>query len=160
MADLRMFSHEFLIEFIDLYRENECLWKIKSKEYSDRNRKSQAYNILIGKLKEVEPDTDRDAVIKKINTMRSSWRKEFKKEVDSRKSGAGEEDVYKPHLWYYKYFAFLKDQEVPRPSVSNIEAEIDDNHQVRLLFQKMFFSKTCNYSQTILKNSSITNMNK
>jgi hypothetical protein len=39
MSDLRTVPGEFLSEFIDLYRENQCLWKIKSKDYSDRNKK-------------------------------------------------------------------------------------------------------------------------
>jgi hypothetical protein len=39
MSDLRTAPREFLSEFIDLYRENQCLWKIKSKDYSDRNEK-------------------------------------------------------------------------------------------------------------------------
>jgi hypothetical protein len=39
MPDSRTAPKEFLSEFIDLYRENQCLWKIKSKDYSDRNEK-------------------------------------------------------------------------------------------------------------------------
>ena len=36
MADLRTVSREFLTELIQAYREYPCLWKVKSKEYSDR----------------------------------------------------------------------------------------------------------------------------
>jgi len=42
MVDLRTVSGEFLTEFIHMYREYPCLWKVKSKEYSDRVKKSLA----------------------------------------------------------------------------------------------------------------------
>ena len=40
---------EFLTEFIELYRSFTCLWLVKSKEYSDRNKKDLAYTELHGK---------------------------------------------------------------------------------------------------------------
>jgi hypothetical protein len=52
MSDLRTDHREFLSEFIDLYRENQCLWKIKSKDY--RNKKNLAYEVLVEKLREID----------------------------------------------------------------------------------------------------------
>nr|CAH7750936.1 unnamed protein product [Callosobruchus chinensis] len=100
MADLRLVSREFLADFIDLYRQNECLWKIKSKDYSDKQKKSADYDILIGKLKEVEPEANKNMVLKKINSSRTCFRKELKKYNESLKSGTGTEEVHKPNLWY------------------------------------------------------------
>jgi hypothetical protein len=37
----------FLSHFIEIYKQHECLWKIKSKEHSDRNKKYGAYELLI-----------------------------------------------------------------------------------------------------------------
>lgn len=106
MADLRLMSREFLTEFIDLYRQNECLWKIKSKDYSDKQKKNAAYNILVEKLKEVEPEANKDMIVKKINSMRTCFRKELKKYTTSLKTGSGTEDVYKPNLWYFDLLLF------------------------------------------------------
>ena len=39
-----------------MYREYQCLWKVKSKEYSDRVKKNLAYEHLTTKLKEIDPD--------------------------------------------------------------------------------------------------------
>lgn len=116
MADLRLMSREFLSEFIDLYRENECLWKIKSKDYSDKHKKNAAYIILIDKLKEVEPEATKEMVIKKINSLRTCFRKELKKYNASLKSGSATEDLRKPNLWYFDLLSFLTDQETPRKS--------------------------------------------
>ena len=57
---------EFLIEFIELYRSFTCLWLVKSKEYSDRNKKDLAYIELVKKFKEFDPSADRNTVLKKI----------------------------------------------------------------------------------------------
>lgn len=114
MADLRVLSREFISELIDLYRQNECLWKIKSKEHSDKHKKNAAYHILIEKMKEVDPAANKDMVVKKINSLRTCFRKELKKYNSSLKSGTGTEDIYKPSLWYFDMLTFLTDQETPR----------------------------------------------
>lgn len=41
MSDIRTYPKQFIIEFIDLYKTLPCLWKIKCKDYSDRNKKTQ-----------------------------------------------------------------------------------------------------------------------
>jgi Alcohol dehydrogenase transcription factor Myb/SANT-like len=119
MANSRLSKkHEDIMrEFIELYKDNPCLWKIKSKEYSNKILKEEAYKILVIKLKEINEDAAKEDVIKKINSMRSCFRKEFKKFMDSKKSGTGTEEVYKPTLWYYELLLFLKDQEMPREPV-------------------------------------------
>lgn len=105
---------EILKEFIELYRARPCLWKIKSKDYSNKILKEDAYGALIEKLKEINEEAQKDDVIKKINSLRSCFRKEFKRMMDSKKSGASSDDIYKPKLWYFELLLFLKDQEIPR----------------------------------------------
>jgi len=58
-------SKDFLLDFIELFRQEECLWRVKSKDYFNRSKKDSSYQILIGKLQEVEPDAMRDTVVKK-----------------------------------------------------------------------------------------------
>lgn len=99
--------NDFLVEFIDLLRENESLWNIKSKDYYNREKKNKSYDILIAKVKEVKSDATREDVAKKINNLRSSMRKEYKKVKQSIKSEASE--VYQPKLWYYEQMKFLLD---------------------------------------------------
>lgn len=122
MSDLRIVPRAFLSEFIHLYRDNPCLWKIKSKEYSDKNKKNVAYEQLRIKLSEIDPEATKEAVVKKINSLRSCFRKELKKVKDSLKSGNGTDDNYTPSLWYYDDLLFLTDQELPRQSVSNLDS--------------------------------------
>lgn len=117
-------------EFIEIYRSHSCLWKIKSKDYMCRDLKNKAYANLVEKMKEIDPENkvglqDKDSIIKKINSMRTAYRRELKKKKDSIKSGAAVENIYTPHLWYFNHLSFLDDQEVPRDSVSNIPIEAD-----------------------------------
>ncbi|XP_074038929.1 uncharacterized protein [Leptinotarsa decemlineata] len=135
----------FLIEFIELYRSFTCLWLVKSKEYSDRNKKGLAYIELVKKFKEFFknsfltrlqnhpsfnqinyfekniwsrresnprpsdrdsgalpprpiPSADRNTVVKKINALRTVYKKELLKVESSEKSGAGADDIYKTSL--------------------------------------------------------------
>ena len=108
MADLRTVSREFLTEFIHMYREYPCLWKVKSKEYSDRVKKNLTYEHLTTKLKEIDPDANKEKVVKKINSLRSCFRKELKKVNDSKMSDSGADDTYTPSLWYFQECYFLQ----------------------------------------------------
>ena len=75
MANSKQTPHEFLSEFIELYRSFPCLWKIKSHEYSDRNKKDLAYAELVKKYKEFDPSAERNTVVKKINALRTVYNK-------------------------------------------------------------------------------------
>ena len=119
-------SNDNLEKFIELYRSYPCLWKVKSDEYRNRSLKNRAYDKLIEFCKSaVCPNANKDFVIKKIQGIRGSFRKEPRKLQETLKSGCGEEDVHKPSLWYFDLLLFTKDQEEPMASRSNIESDMD-----------------------------------
>ncbi|CAH1993137.1 unnamed protein product, partial [Acanthoscelides obtectus] len=113
-------NKEFLSDFIDLHRQLPAVWKVKSDVYKNRNMKNLAYEKLVEKLKEVEPNADREMVRKKINVLRSAYRRELKKVIASYKSGTGTESIYEPSLWYFKELDFLRDQETQVPGTSTM----------------------------------------
>jgi len=82
---------------------------VKSKEYSDTVKKNLAYEHLTTKLKEIDPDANKEKGVKKINSLRSCFRKELKTVNDSKTSGAGADDTYIPSLWYFQELLFLTD---------------------------------------------------
>lgn len=122
--DSRYYTHEFMSEFIDLYKSLPSLWKIKSKDYNNRIKKKLAYDVLVKKLRVVEPKADRNRVVKKINNIRSSYRREQKKIYKSKLSGASDDDIYTPSLWYYEKLDFLSDQEIPKRCEYLQESEV------------------------------------
>ena len=118
----------FWLDFIRLYEENPCLWKVKSKDYNNRFKKTRAYDILINKLKEKYENPNRETVVKKINILRSSFRKELRKVKESVSSGAVGDDIYHPNLWFYDHLLFVTEQETDstescndRDNVSNYD---------------------------------------
>ncbi|KAK5648065.1 hypothetical protein RI129_002957 [Pyrocoelia pectoralis] len=93
MADSRYWSKEVVTNFIEIYKNHPCLWKIKSKDYTNRNLKNAAYNELVDFCKTINPEANRDYVVKKIQSFRGSFRKELRKMEDSKRSGAGTDDI-------------------------------------------------------------------
>ncbi|CAJ0923391.1 unnamed protein product [Ranitomeya imitator] len=101
---------------IEMYCSLPCLWKIKSADYSNRYKKKDAYEKMAAIYKEHHPTETVDVHIvrKKIQALRTVYKKELNKVENSQKSGAGTDDVYVPKLWYYDLLAFNRDQEIPR----------------------------------------------
>ena len=118
---------KFTEEFINMYQLYPCLWNSKCKEYSDKHLRSDAYNDLIEKCRERYPDANKDFVVKKINALKSSFRREHKKVVDSKKTGSSAEESYEPNLWYYDILSFVIDSETPRSGKSNLDDETSVN---------------------------------
>ena len=44
-------------------------------------------------------------------------------------SGESTEDVHEPSLWYYSQMMFIVDQETPRPSISTISEDENDEEK-------------------------------
>lgn len=119
MASIKQKERLVLSEFIEIYRSHPCLWKIKSKEYRNKLKKDAAYKLLVEKLREINETANKDDVVKKINSLRSCFRKEYKKAIASWRSDTSTENTYIPNLWYFDSLLFLKDQEVPTSTVGN-----------------------------------------
>ena len=68
MASFSVTTNEktFWTEFIQLYRNNECLWRVKSKIYMDNNKKHEAYETLKEKLQEYDAEATIDTVKRKL----------------------------------------------------------------------------------------------
>ncbi|XP_071056913.1 uncharacterized protein [Onthophagus taurus] len=89
--------------------------------------------------------TPQEKVVKKINNLRSAYRKEMKKVIASKRTGAGEDEVYIPNLWYYEYLTFLADQEVPRSSCSNVDTPLEDSEDISEVSVKQLFVNNKKY---------------
>ncbi|XP_053947017.1 uncharacterized protein LOC128855838 [Anastrepha ludens] len=105
-CDLRSYSRLWLGEFIELYQQEECLWHSKHPDYSNHSVRNKAYDRLVEKLKEVEPNPDRAMVVRKINSLRSAFRREFRK--------SNSKNNYETRLWYYDKLLFIAEQNTKR----------------------------------------------
>nr|CAI5849889.1 unnamed protein product [Callosobruchus analis] len=110
-----------LEDFIEIYRNHPFLWKTKSKEYQDQAKTQATYELLIKRLKQIEQNADKAAVVKKINNLRSNVRKEKKNNEQYLESGTFVGDVYHIKLWNYELLDFINDQATPRDLDSDSE---------------------------------------
>lgn len=100
-----------------MYRSLPALWDVKCKDYTNRGKKKEQYDVLIKKYREYIPNADKQDVIKKINSLRTNFRKELKRVRETKKSD-GKEDVL-PSLWYFEEMKFLQNIEAPYSSDTN-----------------------------------------
>ncbi|OCU00297.1 hypothetical protein XELAEV_18006066mg [Xenopus laevis] len=131
-------ASRFLTRIHYAYHSLPCLWQVKAPDYSNRQKRRDAYQILVDLCKRINPLSNGDYVKNKISNIRTVFKKEFKKVQSSRKSRASTDEIYIPRLWYYELLLFTVDQEVPRDSISNfgdqlqtsidsLDATIQDN---------------------------------
>lgn len=99
----RSMSRELLEEFLNAYRNSPCLWKIKSADYLNKELKADAYRQLEAICQKEHPDANRDFVSKKINSLRGSFRREYRRVIT--------ESNYIPQLWFYELLHFTAEQE-------------------------------------------------
>ncbi|XP_038107343.1 uncharacterized protein LOC6032163 isoform X1 [Culex quinquefasciatus] len=99
-------------EFIQIWESEPSLY---SANVNLKEGKDKAFKRLVAKLREVNPDADRYAVIKKIASLRSNYRREAKV--------VKENPDYEPSLWYFPLVhKFLKDDDVKDESYSGDES--------------------------------------
>lgn len=113
------FSDEKIFQLIELYRERECLWDIKSPEYKNNAKRKTAFTYISEKMELPE-----DIVKKKINSIRSTYLLEKKKIFDSRRTGTGTDNLYIPSVPWFEQMMFLNDVIIPRKTTSNLDPQI------------------------------------
>ncbi|CAK1582124.1 unnamed protein product [Parnassius mnemosyne] len=93
-----------LIDMIQLYKDLPVLWDPTQVQYNDKKARDQAYSIILEKYKVLRQDATIELVKKKLENMRATYRREYKKVKAAKVKG---EPEYRPSLWCYKYFTFL-----------------------------------------------------
>lgn len=119
-------KNAFWAGFIDLYRENECLWHVTSKDYSNKNKKSNAIEEMVTYSKTIEANADAHWVKKKNQNLRTVFTKEHKKVKASMRSRAGAQDRYIPSLWYYDLLLFILEKDPQRPSKNSLNPQLTE----------------------------------
>lgn len=122
-ADL-ITERDFVLLLISLYRDYPALWKIKSKEYADKNKRSLALSSIVKALRVYKPAYTEDLLKKKNNALRTNFNKERKKIEQAQRSGASPDDVPKPSLYYYNELLFLSDQMCISDTESSLSSEV------------------------------------
>uniref|UniRef100_A0A1I8MTX3 MADF domain-containing protein n=1 Tax=Musca domestica TaxID=7370 RepID=A0A1I8MTX3_MUSDO len=103
-------NKEFWTEFFCLYESQPALWDVNHVNYKNRHVKCEAYDLMLEKLREIEPDSDREDVLRKINIFRTNYRRECARINNSLQEGR----QYKSTLWYFDLLSFLQSETASR----------------------------------------------
>lgn len=102
----------FIIDCLKVYKSLPALWDAQSPEYRKKDKKNEAYEILVDKFRERYANINRKDVTKKINALRTNFRKELKRmRQEGRKNS---------ELWYFDEIKFLKDEAATKEEVNFI----------------------------------------
>ncbi|PIO32688.1 hypothetical protein AB205_0135210 [Aquarana catesbeiana] len=108
---------EFLIPFIEKYREMRNLWEVKHPQYYIKPVRKSMLERLLAFVQTFIPEATVEILEKKIGILRNMYRRKHNKIQTSLRSGASADDVYVPRLWYFNKLRFLDDQTEARESL-------------------------------------------
>lgn len=107
---------------IDAYNMETCLYNTKSPNYHNKHARKEALDRISSALKDVRPSTAND-IMAKMKSLRTTFVAELNKIKQSKKSGAGVGQIYKPSIWYFERLYFLNDHVTPRRGTSNANSD-------------------------------------
>ncbi|KAJ8976166.1 hypothetical protein NQ317_002054 [Molorchus minor] len=104
-------QERFVKDLITAFREQPVLWDKNNPQHKSRAERTEAYQAITEKCREYFPEADEDFVKEKLDSLRSTFRRERHKVLKSKAMTAKPEDVYNPSLWYYNLLLFTVGEE-------------------------------------------------
>ncbi|XP_045492533.1 uncharacterized protein LOC123704129 [Colias croceus] len=129
-------ERDIIIKLLEVYKDFPCLWDLTNKDYANRDARNQAYIIMLELLKKIDSGATLKTLKNKLDNMRTSYRRERKKVEASKTSGAGNDEVHTPSLWYYEHLLFLDEKITPTTEViDNMETDSSQSHNDEVSFK-------------------------
>ncbi|XP_037936975.1 uncharacterized protein LOC119670827 [Teleopsis dalmanni] len=136
-------NRNYLRAFIQTYRNLPILWDTSLRDYTNRDKRAEAYEQLVPIYRYLKRDATVEDVKKKINTLRTNYRKELKVVECSRRTGL----LHTPRCWTYPELDFLRNTEkflAVNPNYKNESFAFSENSQ-----SQNGFLDASNYSPSI-----------
>lgn len=89
--------------FILTFESLTVLWDKKNPHYTNKNRRNEALMKLLIILRRKQPKATVFDVKKKINSLRTNYRRDLRKVISSQQSG----ELHVPKSWTFKHLCFL-----------------------------------------------------
>ncbi|GBO99869.1 hypothetical protein EVAR_74255_1 [Eumeta japonica] len=100
-------EHHIVKCFIEAYEASPELWDPANLNYTNKVVRNKALDRLLVIYSKWKPNSTRDDVRKKINSLRSNFRKELRKVEKSQLTARSSDEVYAPSTWTYSALQFL-----------------------------------------------------
>lgn len=110
----------FLINFIKLYKNATCLWRVRSKNYHDKLKKDDALKQLLQFTRLMIPGASMSFMMKRIHHIRYCYTREYHKVESAKVNGL----AHCPQLWYYNLLEFLNETIIACSSVKVFEEDL------------------------------------
>ncbi|XP_030030301.2 uncharacterized protein LOC115447411 [Manduca sexta] len=104
-------ERQILTEFLQLYKDLTCLWDVESEYYKNKKKRYQAWGLLAGKLRELEPKATIMTARKRIDSLRHGYRREVRRMKLSKQMSPKSSSTYTPNLWYFNLLKFIDNNE-------------------------------------------------
>ncbi|XP_055633572.1 uncharacterized protein LOC129773929 [Toxorhynchites rutilus septentrionalis] len=112
-SDCNEIGGAVLKSFITTYEKLHVLWNPTDPNYKNKIKRNAALIKLQAIYVKCKPGATLSDVRRKINTLRSNYRKELNKIEESKRSGAATDNVYIPSSWVFHALKFLNILEQP-----------------------------------------------
>ncbi|KAH8398754.1 hypothetical protein KR222_002704 [Zaprionus bogoriensis] len=109
-------QNDLWLDFFRLYRQLPALWKVMDEVYKNKRLKKLAYEKLLLCYQKIDPTANVDSMRRRMNGIRTCYRRELRKVEHSESISKCADDVYVPHLWYFNELFFLRGHEVRTPN--------------------------------------------
>ncbi|XP_046386858.1 uncharacterized protein LOC124156375 [Ischnura elegans] len=123
MAQVSNEERVMTVALLECWRQYRCLWDMKDDHYSNRDRRNEAYNALLEIYKTSSGNATLSTLKKKLENIRTAYKREEKKVSASETTGAASDHVYVPKLWYYQYLSFLSEKPQISSGTETLEEE-------------------------------------
>ncbi|KAH8246165.1 hypothetical protein KR038_001171 [Drosophila bunnanda] len=100
-------NRHYLRAFIQTYRDLPVLWDTSLRDYTNREKRAEAYLRLVPIYHYLKRDATVEDVKKKINTLRTNYRKELKVVESAMRAGS----MHSPRCWTFQELDFLRNSE-------------------------------------------------
>ncbi|KAF5298952.1 hypothetical protein FQR65_LT09501 [Abscondita terminalis] len=114
---------------IDEHQKYPSLYAVKSKEYKNKHSRTQALESIEKVIRAVRKDVTVNEIKNKFHGLKTTFLNECRKHEQSLKSGAGDDDIYYPTIWYYERMFFIRDHNIPRPGKDNIRESFNNSQE-------------------------------
>lgn len=106
-------TNERTLEFIEQYKNKPLLWDIVHNDYRNKIKRHDALLELANSFEVTKEETE-----KKIKNLQTTFSIENKKVKDSKRSGAGRDEIYCSKWYAFEAMMFIQERNRPRCTVS------------------------------------------
>lgn len=108
-------SGDVNLKFVELYREEECLWNASISSYKNKSMRDSSLQKICAELNTIGIQMTVNEVKNKIKNLRATYCQMLSKIEKSTRSGAGANEEYKPKLsWFEEMHSFIKNVPMKR----------------------------------------------